>query len=118
MCVAEPPAKLTWYLPNGDPLLHNGDNIVFDTSEKNRASLMLKNVSRDMSGMFRGGVELATNIHEAMLTNKIDPDLCQVCGEELQRRGRARGEGGHPGAPRQAQRSRPGLQGSKTNKYF
>ena len=61
VCVAEPPAKLTWYLPNGDPLLHNGDNIVFDTSEKNRASLMLKNVSRDMSGMFRCGVELATN---------------------------------------------------------
>ena len=58
MCVAEPPAKLTWYLPNGDPLLHNGDNIVFDTSEKNRASLMLKNVSRDMSGMFRCGIDI------------------------------------------------------------
>ena len=71
MCVAEPPAKLTWYLPNGDPLLHNGDNIVFDTSEKNRASLMLKNVSRDMSGMFRCGVELATNIREAILVTKL-----------------------------------------------
>ena len=78
MCVAEPPAKLTWYLPNGDPLLHNGDNIVFDTSEKNRASLMLKNVSRDMSGMFRCGVELPTNIRETILIINLDPP-CVRC---------------------------------------
>jgi len=53
VCVAEPPAKITWHLPNGEPLLHNGDNVVIDNSEKNRSSLMLKNVDRGQSGMFK-----------------------------------------------------------------
>ena len=53
VCVAEPPAKVTWYLPNGEQLLHNGDNIVIDNSEKNRQSLLLKNIDRGMAGMFK-----------------------------------------------------------------
>ena len=53
VCVAEPPAKITWALPNGEVLLHNGDNIVIDNSEKNRSSLILKNVDRGQSGMFK-----------------------------------------------------------------
>jgi len=53
VCTAEPPAKVTWSLPNGEQLLHNGDNIVIDNSEKNKCTLMLKNVSRAQAGMFR-----------------------------------------------------------------
>jgi len=51
--VAEPPAKITWYLPNGEQLLHNGDKICIDNSEKNRSSLLLKNIERGQSGMFK-----------------------------------------------------------------
>ena len=53
VATAEPPAKITWHLPCGEQLLHNGDNIVIDNSEKNRSLLMLKNVNRGQSGMFK-----------------------------------------------------------------
>ena len=46
VAVAEPPAKFAWFLPNGEPLLHNGDRINIDTSEKNKSTLILKNVDR------------------------------------------------------------------------
>jgi len=53
VAVAEPPAKFSWFLPNGEPLLHNDDRIVIDNSEKNRSILLFKNVERDHSGDFK-----------------------------------------------------------------
>eukprot|EP00092_Neocalanus_flemingeri_P076019 GFUD01094257.1.p1 GENE.GFUD01094257.1~~GFUD01094257.1.p1 ORF type:complete len:1559 (+),score=423.64 GFUD01094257.1:143-4819(+) len=53
VAVAEPPAKFSWFLPNGEPLLHNDDRIVIDNSEKNRSILAFKNVERSHSGNFK-----------------------------------------------------------------
>lgn len=53
VAVAEPPAKFSWYLPNGEQLLHNDDRIVIDNSEKNRSILTFKNVERAHSGNFK-----------------------------------------------------------------
>jgi len=53
VAVAEPPAKFTWLLPNGEQLLHNDDRIVIDNSEKNRSILIFKNVERAHSGNFK-----------------------------------------------------------------
>jgi len=51
--VAEPPAKFSWFLPNGEQLLHNDDRIIIDNSEKNRSTLTFKNVERAHSGDFK-----------------------------------------------------------------
>lgn len=49
VCEAQPPAKITWFLPNGDPILPDNDRINID-SEHNRSVLTYKNIQRDMSG--------------------------------------------------------------------
>lgn len=53
VAVAEPPAKFTWFLPNGEQLLHNDDRIVIDNSENNRSILTFKDVERGNSGNFK-----------------------------------------------------------------
>jgi len=47
---AEPAVKISWFLPNGEQLLHNGDNIVIDNETKNKSTLMFKDVKRAHSG--------------------------------------------------------------------
>ena len=72
--VAEPPAKITWYLPNGEQLLHNGDKICIDNSEKNRSSLLLKNIERGQSGMFKVLAKNSTGEDEhEMRVNILSP---------------------------------------------
>jgi len=53
VAVAEPPVKFSWFLPNGEQLLHNDDRIVIDSSEKNRSILTFKNIERAHSGNFK-----------------------------------------------------------------
>lgn len=53
VAVAEPPAKFSWFLPNGEPLLHNDDRIIVDCSEKNKSVLTFKNLERSHSGNFK-----------------------------------------------------------------
>jgi len=50
---AEPAAKISWFLPNGEPLLHNGDSINIDNTTKNKSTLMYKDVKRADSGMLK-----------------------------------------------------------------
>jgi len=64
VAVAEPPAKFAWFLPNGEPLLHNGDRINIDTSEKNKSTLILKNVDRAQGGSFRVECKNSTGLDE------------------------------------------------------
>ena len=50
---AEPGAKISWYLPNGEQILHDGERITIDNHEKNRSSLMFKNVERKHTGVLK-----------------------------------------------------------------
>merc|ERR1719430_3124896 len=43
----------SWFLPNGEQLLHNDDRIIIDSSEKNRSILTFKNLERGHSGNFK-----------------------------------------------------------------
>lgn len=49
VCEASPPAKFSWFLPNGDQLLPDNDRISID-SEKNRSILIYRNIEREQSG--------------------------------------------------------------------
>lgn len=73
--VAEPPAKISWYLPNGDVILHDGERIIIDATTKNISSLMFKNVERSHTGNFK---VIAKNSqgedeHEIRITIKSPP---------------------------------------------
>jgi len=50
VAVAEPGAKFSWFLPNGEQILPDGDRITIDNDTKNRSVLMFKNVERKHSG--------------------------------------------------------------------
>ena len=73
--IAEPPAKVSWFLPNGEIILHDGDRIMIDASTPNTSSLMFKNVERGHTGNFK---VLAKNSqgedeHEIRITIKSPP---------------------------------------------
>lgn len=75
LVTAEPPAKINWFLPNGDAILHDGDRIIIDASTPNISSLMFKNVERSHTGNFK---ILAKNSqgedeHEIRITIKSPP---------------------------------------------
>jgi len=50
VCEAQPPAKFTWFLPNGEQLLQDNDRIMIDNDTKNRSVLTYKNIERSQCG--------------------------------------------------------------------
>ena len=50
---AEPKASISWFLPDGEQILHDGDRVVIDNETKNRSLLMFKNVERKHTGVMK-----------------------------------------------------------------
>lgn len=75
---AQPPAKFSWFLPSGEQILHNGENIIIDDSNKNSSTLMFKNIQRSHSGNIKCVAKNSTgeDEHEIRLAVVAPPARC------------------------------------------
>lgn len=76
LAVAEPAAKFSWFLPNGEQILHNGERILIDNDTKNRSTLIFKDIERSHSGNIKCVAKNSTgeDEHEIRL-NVVAPPL-------------------------------------------
>lgn len=51
--VAEPAAKVSWFMPCGDLIKPDGEKFIVNTDEKNHSTLIINDVERSYSGEFR-----------------------------------------------------------------